>query len=411
MSTMLPGVERFTIHIPDETIEDLYVRLRRTRFPNDYANDDWEYGFNTAYLRELVDYWLNTYNWRDQERQINELSHYKMPLEGIPLHYIHEKGTGPDPMPLLIHHGWPWTFWDLRKVIKPLADPAAHGGDPADSFDVVLISLPGHGFSSPLRQTGWNFHRTADLEVKLMKEVLGYKKFATAGGDWGALIVNQLGHKYAADLIGLYCHLPIQLSHYLSEHPDVPPGIAYANGLPEPSEYGTGEETWVQRNRDFFQKESGYGYLHLSKPQTLAAALNDSPCGQLAWIIEKRRTWADTGGDIESVWTKDDLCTAATIYWCTETAGTSARFYKEVLLNPWQPSHSRFPVVEAPTALGIFPGDVLLMPKKWSEKYYNLQQYRVHRKGGHFAPAEVPDVFLGDVRTFFRKFRFARVEE
>jgi len=161
----------------------------------------------------------------------------------------------------------------------------------------------------------------------------------------------------------------------------------------------------TQKNVGFFAKESGYGYLQLSKPQTLAAALVDSPSGQLAWIAEKRRTWADTHGNIESVWSKDDLVTAATIYWTTATAGTAARFYKEVLLNPWKPSHNRFPVVEAPTALGVFPADVLLMPKKWSEKYYNLKQYRVHSGGGHFAPFERPDEWLDDVRTFFRTLR------
>ncbi len=399
------AVEQFTIHIPDATLDDMYERLRRTRYPEDFANDDWEYGFNTAYLRELVDYWITKYDWRATERKMNELAHFKVQIQGIPIHFIHEKGKGPKPMPLLIHHGWPWTFWDLRRVIGPLTDPAAYGGDPQDAFDVVLISLPGHGFSTPLTQTGWNFHRTADLEVELMKDVLGYEKFATAGGDWGALIVDQLGHKYTDNVIGIYCHLPIQLSHYLSEHPDVPPGIAYSNGLPEPSEYGEGEENWVQKNVGFFAKESGYGFLQLSKPQTLAAALVDSPSGQLAWIAEKRRTWADTHGDIESVWTKDDLVTAATIYWTTATAGTAARFYKEVLLNPWKPSHNRFPVVEAPTALGVFPADVLLMPKKWSEKYYNLKQYRVHSGGGHFASFERPDEWLDDVRTFFRTLR------
>ena len=221
MATVDSKVQPFTINIADEVLEDMYDRLRRTRFPEDYANDDWEYGFNTDYLRELVAYWIDEFDWREQERQMNELSHYRMDWDGLPLHFIHEKGKGSDPMPLLLHHGWPWTFWDLKRVIGPLTDPAAHGGDPGDSFDVVLISLPGHGFSSPNRQTGWNFHTTADLEAKLMTEVLGYDRFATAGGDWGALVVGQLGHKHADKLIGLYSHLPIQLSHYLPEHPDV----------------------------------------------------------------------------------------------------------------------------------------------------------------------------------------------
>ena len=398
-------VRPFEIHIEDTILDDMYARLERTRYAPDYANDDWEYGFNTAYLRELIDHWATRFDWRAEERAMNAFNHFRIDWDGLPLHFIHERGKGPNPMPLLLHHGWPWTFWDLKRVIGPLTDPAAYGGDPADSFDVVLCSLPGYGFSSPNTQTGWNFHTTADLEAELMTEVLGYDRFATAGGDWGALVVAQLGHKHADKLIGLYSHLPIQLSHYLGEHPDVPPGIAYADGLPEPSMYGEGEDNWVATNRDFFAKESGYGYQQLSKPQTLACALNDSPAGQMAWIIEKRRTWAQTNGDIESVWDKDHLCATTTIYWATQTSGTSARFYKEVLMNPWRPSHNRFPVVEAPTALGVYLSDVLLMPRRWSEAYHNLQQYRVHERGGHFAPYEVPEIFLDDVRTFFRTFR------
>lgn len=404
--------EEFTIEIPEAKLEDMYERLRRTRFPHDFANDDWKYGFNTAYLRELVEYWIEEYDWRATERAMNQLSHYKMDLDGVPLHFIHQKGTGPDPMPLIIHHGWPWTFWDLRKVIGPLADPASHGGDPADSFDVVLISLPGYGFSSPLTQTGYNFHTTADLEHRLMKEVLGYERFAAAGGDWGALISEQLGHKYAEDVIGVYTHLPVQLSHYLFQHPDVPPGIDYdyTLGLPNPSEYGEGEEGWYERGRWFIENESGYGELQLTKPQTLAALVTDSPAGQLAWITEKRYFWGvhERGPGTEAferVWPKDDLITTAAVYFLTETGGTSSRFYWECRNNPWRPSHEGFPVVGAPTAVGVYAGEIFKPPKSWTEKYFNLQQYRVHEKGGHFAPLEVPDTYLDDVRTFFARFR------
>ncbi|MGE0860480.1 MAG: epoxide hydrolase family protein [Gammaproteobacteria bacterium] len=400
-----PALTPFEIALPQPVLDDLAARLARTRFAPDLANDDWEYGFNGDYLRELTGYWARDFDWRATERQMNEWSHYRLDWHGQPIHLVHQRGKGPSPMPLLLHHGWPWTFWDLKRVIGPLTDPAAHGGDPRDAFDVVLLSLPGYGFSSPLTQTGWNFHTTADLEAELMTRVLGYERFATAGGDWGALVVGQLGHKHADKLIGLYCHLPIQLSHYLADHPDVPPGIAYRDGLPEPSEYGPDEDGWVARNEAFFAKESGYGYLQLSKPQTLAASLNDSPAGQLAWIIEKRRTWADTHSDLESVWDRDHLCATATLYWATQTGGSSARFYKEALLNPWRPSFLRFPMVEAPTALGVYPADVLLMPKRWSERYYNLKQYRVHPRGGHFAPYECPDLFVGDLRDFFRGFR------
>jgi len=406
-------VQEFTIHIPDAALADMYDRLRRTRFPRDYANENWEYGFPTSYLRDVVDYWLNGYDWRQTEQAMNAMaSHYKTTIDGVPIHFLVKKGTWPKPVPLLLHHGWPWTFWDLRKVMGPLADPAAHGGNAADSFDVVLISLPGFGFSTPLTKTGVNFHTTADLEHTLMKDILGYQKYATAGGDWGALIAEQHGHKYEQDVIGVYTHLPIQLSHYQATRPDVPPGIAYnhAVGIVEPSEYGPDEKGWYERGQLFIGAEGGYGAIQLTRPQTLGESLNDSPAGQLAWVGEKRYFWGlPTRGPgieaLEKVHPEQDLVTNASIYYLTQTATSSARYYRECILNSWKPSHNRFPVVGAPTAVSIYLGEIFINPRKWTEKYVNLQQYRVHEKGGHFAPVEVPDIYVDDIRTFFAKFR------
>lgn len=409
-------VSRFTVAIPDEDLDDLDQRLRRTRFPHDFANDDWRYGYNGAYHRRLVEYWIEEYDWRDVERRMNEIPQFTVDLMGVPLHFVHVRGrhdgSGREPMPLLLHHGWPWTFWDLRKVIGPLTDPAAYGGDPADAFDVVLISLPGYGFSSPLTTTGWNWWRTADLENALMRDVLGYERYATAGGDWGALIAQQHGHKYADDVIGVYTHFPAQMSHYLPEHPDAPPGVAFdpVLGLPAAGEYGPGEEGWFERGKLFVENESGYGEIQLTKPQTLAALVADSPAGQLAWITEKRYFWglAERGPGTEAferVWPKEDLVTTAAVYFLTGTGGTSSRYYWECRGNPWRPSHDRFPVVSAPTAVGIYPGEIYKPPRVWTEKYFNLQQYRVHDAGGHFAPLEVPDAYVDDVRTFFGTLR------
>ena len=405
-------VSEYTIDIPDEKLDDMYERLRRTRFPQDYANDDWRYGYNTDYARELVRYWLEEYDWRDVERRMNELPHYKMTLMDIPVHFIHARGTGDNPMPLLLHHGWPWTFWDVRKVIEPFTNPAKYGGNPADSFDVVLISLPGYGFSSPLTQPGWNWWRTADLENTLMKEVLGYEKYAVAGGDWGALVTQQHGHKYEQDVYGIYTHFPAQMSHYLFEHPDAPPGVEYdpVLGLPAESEYSDEEKGWFDRGKWFVLNESGYGEIQLTKPQTLATLVVDSPAAQLAWITEKRYFWGlherGVGTErFEQVWPKEDLVTTAAVYFLTETGGTSSRYYWECRGNPWRPSHDRFPVVGAPTAVSIYPGEIYKPPKTWTEKYFNLQQYRVHDDGGHFAPLEVPETYVDDVRTFFGQFR------
>lgn len=405
-------VKPFEINISEGQLDDLRTRLERTRFPEDFGNDDWRYGYNTAYHRELINYWLKEYDWRDVERRMNELPQFKVDLMGVPLHFIHVKGKGNNPMPLLLHHGWPWTFWDLRKVIGPLTDPVRFGGSADDSFDVVLISLPGYGFSSPLRQTGWNFWHTADLENALMKSVLGYDHYATAGGDWGALIAQQHGHKYENDVIGVYTHFPAQLSHYLPSHPDQPEGIAYdaALGLPAASEYSDEEAGWFERGKLFVERESGYGEIQLTKPQTLAALVADSPAGQLAWITEKRYFWglAERGVGTEAferVWPKEDLVTTAAIYFLTGTGGTSSRYYWECRGNPWSPSHDRFPVVGVPTAVSIFPGEIYKPPHTWTEKYFNLRQYRVHQEGGHFASLEVPEIFVDDVRTFFRDLR------
>ena len=406
------NVEPFEIHFSDEELEDMMERLRRTRFPSDFGNDDWRYGYNTEYHRKLVDYWINEYDWRDVERRMNELPNYKVDLMGVPLHFVHVKGKGKNPMPLLLHHGWPWTFWDVRKVIEPLTDPEKFGGNAEDSFDVVLISLPGYGFSSPLTDTGWNWWHTADLENTLMRDVLGYDKYATAGGDWGALIAQQHGHKYEKDVIGVYSHFPAQMSHYLTSHPDQPEGIEFdpVMGVPAASEYGDGEEGWFERGKLFVQNESGYGEIQLTKPQTLAALVADSPAGQLAWITEKRYFWGlaerGSGTDaFEKVWPKEDLVTTALIYFLTDTGGTSSRYYWECRGNPWIPSHDRFPVVGVPTAVSIYPGEIYKPPVTWTEKYFNLQQYRVHQEGGHFAPLEVPEIYVDDIRTFFRALR------
>ncbi|MGH7916485.1 MAG: epoxide hydrolase family protein, partial [Candidatus Binataceae bacterium] len=246
--------EPFTVAIGDETLEELRKRLIHTRWPRDFGNSDWRYGTNLEYLKELVGYWANEYDWRRHEREINSFANFKTMIEGIPVHFIHEHSKGPKPIPLILSHGWPWTFWDFHKVIRPLADPVAHGGDAADAFDVVVPSLPGYGFSTPLTTTGINYWRTADLWVTLMCEVLGYDKFAAQGGDWGALITAQLGHKYADRLIGVHVNLLASLAFFSG------------TGGPEPADFGPGEEGWLEHTRPFIAKESGYMALQSTKP-------------------------------------------------------------------------------------------------------------------------------------------------
>ncbi|MBX9606986.1 MAG: epoxide hydrolase [Gammaproteobacteria bacterium] len=382
----------FTVHVPDSELADLRARLARRRLAPDFANADWRYGASGDYLEGLLRYWEQDYDWRRAEAAINALPNFKTTIEGVPIHFLHVKGKGPKPLPLILSHGWPWTFWDWHKVIGPLSDPAAHGGDSADAFDVVVPSLPGYGFSSPLTTTGINFWRTADLWVKLMREVLGYARFAAGGGDWGAILTAQLGHKYAEHLIGCYLHLMVPLDVFNAPFPGA-------------EVFQPEEQAMQRRNENFFARETGYSALQATKPQSLAHALNDSPTGLAAWITEKRRTWSDCGGDVERRFSKDDLCTTLTIYWATQTFGTSARYYYECVNNPWRPSHDRSPVVEAPTGVGVFPNEVVLLPRRWAEQYYNLQHWTEMQSGGHFAPMEEPAALVDDIRKFYRGLR------
>ena len=384
--------EPFTVAILDETLRDLKERLKRTRFAADFANDGWEYGTNGGYLKRLIEYWIDGYDWRRAERQINSFHHYTTRIEGIPIHFIHEPGKGPHPIPIIMSHGWPWTFYDFHKIIGPLADPAAFGADPADAFDVVVPSMPGYGFSTPLAATGINNWRTADLWAVLMRDVLGYKKFAAQGGDWGALTSAQLGHKYAELLYGVHIHLLVPLSAFLGKMPDA-------------SLYGPGEEEWHKRTMKFFTEGSGYSAIQLTRPQTIAFGLNDSPAGLCSWLLEKRRAWSDCGGDVESRFTRDELLTTMTLYWATQSYGTSARYYYEAIHNPWRPAHDRHPVVEAPTTAAVFRNEIIMMPRRWAESYYNLKRWTVFDSGGHFAPMEEPVKLVEDIRAFFRPLR------
>ena len=379
----------FVIDIPEETLSDLRDRLANTRWPDEIGNDDWTYGTRLADLKQLVEYWRTSYDWRRHERAMNAFPHYTVSIDDQPIHFIHQPGRGPKPMPLVLTHGWPWTFWDFHKVIRPLADPAAFGADPADAFDVVVPSLPGFGFSTPLRKTGIAIREVSDRWVALMRDVLGYERFAAQGGDIGSLVSTDLGHAHAAHLIGVHTTLPVPLSFE----------------LPPESDYSAEEAGWHAKTQHFFAEERGYAGIQGTKPQTAAYGLTDSPAGLCAWILEKRRTWSDCGGDVARRFSPDELLTTMTLYWVTRTIGTSFRSYYERRVHPWQPVHARHPVVEAPTACAVFPGDVIHMPRRWAEGYYNLKRWTVMPAGGHFAPMEEPELLVEDVRTFFRTLR------
>jgi pimeloyl-ACP methyl ester carboxylesterase len=386
----------FRIDVEQPILDDLWSRLRRVRLPRGLVGDDWRYGVNAGYLAELIEYWLTAFDWRAQERRLNRLTHFRATVDRVPIHFIHERGQGPDPLPLVLTHGWPWTFWDFKDMIAPLADPGSFGADPADAFDVVVPSLPGFGFSTPLQEpvTIW---RVADIWMRLMHDVLGYSRFAAHGGDFGALATAQLGHKYADRVVGVHiAPRPVRLDAWNVVRPWAD---LVAGTLP-------GEAGPQSAMVEWESKKVGHLVAHVLGPQTLSVGLHDSPAGLAAWLVERRRNWSDCGGDVESVFSKDELLTNVMLYWVTESFVTSARLYHDNWRVGWRPAHDRQPVVEAPTGVALFTQD--LPPNtstRWIAEYFNLQRLTKVDRGGHFAAAERPEAIVEELRAFFRPLR------
>ena len=308
------AVRPFKIDIDQSVLDDLQARLNLTRWPDEVTDSGWDYGSNLDYMKELVEYWRTDFDWRAQEAKLNAFHHFKSEVDGLDIHFIRENGVGPNPMPLVITHGWPSCFFEMTKIIPLLADPGSHGGDPADAFDVVAPSLPGYGFSQASNDPGMQVQKVADLWAKLMTENLGYPRFSAQGGDIGAGVTSRLAYAHHDKLYGVHLTSITRPTPYLG------PG-----SVPLSEE----EDALVTQRDRWFMSEGGYNHIQGTKPQTLSYGLNDSPAGLCAWIIEKYRTWSDCHGDIESRYTKDELLTIVTIYWVTNTIGSSVRMYKE----------------------------------------------------------------------------------
>jgi epoxide hydrolase len=307
--------EPFRIAVSDDVLSDLRARLGRTRFPDQIADSDWGYGSALPYMRELVAYWKDGYDWRAAEARLNALPQFRADAGGLGIHFIHQRGRGPAPFPLLITHGWPGSVAEFVKIVGPLSDPAAHGGDAADAFDVVCPSIPGFGFSDHPRTPGTTPERVAALWVELMHG-LGYRRFGAQGGDWGAIITTYLGFRHPASLAGIH------LNMVLAFPPDATNPTA---GL------SADELSAVQELQRFRALESGYQAIQGTKPQTLAYGLTDSPAGLAAWIVEKFRAWSDCGGEVERRFSKDELLTNVMLYWVPATASSSIRLYCEAI--------------------------------------------------------------------------------
>ena len=372
----------YRINVADATLKDLRGRLANTRFPSEIENSGWEYGTNLAYLKELVTYWRTTFNWREQERRLNQLPQFTTVIDGVSIHFVHQRSSNPNAMPLVMIHGWPGSFFEFTKVIGPLTEPAKFGGNAADAFHVVALSLPGYGFSGRPRSGGYNPTRMARTVAQLMAR-LGYARYAAQGGDWGASIVRQLGLVDAPHLIGLHSNMCLA---------NPPPGPNPNDGVPD------AEMKRVQAAQARSANELGYFQIQSTRPMTLGYGLNDSPAGLAAWIVEKFRAWSDSGGNVETKFTKDDLLTNIMIYWVTESAPSSVRLYFENRVDGGLTGR-----VEVPFACARFPREMFaIAPTKWLEAQYNLQQLTDMPRGGHFAAMEEPQLLVDDVRKFFR---------
>jgi microsomal epoxide hydrolase len=377
----------FRIEVPDSVLADLKERLARTRFPDEVPDTGWEYGANLAYIKELVEYWRTRYDWRANERELNRLAHFKVDVDGLGVHFIHEQGKGPNPKPLLLIHGWPGSVYEFMKIIPMLTNPEAHGGDAKDSFTVIAPSLPGYGFSDHARARAMNIQSMADIFHRLMTGVLGYRRYAVQGGDWGAAITSRIGEAYSASVYGIHLNM-------------IAIGPTEGRNAPELTPE---EKTFLASMEKFRTHETGYQWIQGTKPQTLAYGLNDSPAGLCAWIVEKFRTWSDCRGDVEKSFTRDQLLTNVMIYWITQSINSSTRLYYEARHHPWRLKPGTR--IEAPTAVALFPAELARPPRHWAERAYNIQRWSEMPKGGHFAAMEEPALLAADIREFYRNLK------
>lgn len=365
-------MEPFTVNIPESVITDLKTRLQNTRWPDKPEDAGWHYGTNETYLKELTQYWINDYDWRINELQLNQHPQYTTRIDGILIHFQYIRGKGPNPKPLILTHGWPDSYYRFHKIIPLLTE-----GE--QSFDLVIPSLPGFGFSD---KTAVSSEKVADLWKKLMTEVLGYKKFCAAGGDIGMGVVKSLTSKYPE----------VMEAVHLTD-------VGYPTGQEDPATMSEEEKKFAQFVQHWWYSEGAYAMVQSTKPQTLAYGLNDSPAGLAGWII----SFVNAGAPPELIETafggKDEMLTNIMIYWVTQTIGSSARMYKEDAAALWSgtQAHQKSNV---PAGVLVFPREAQF-PKEWAERFVNVTSFKKMNEGGHFAALELPHIFADELRSFF----------
>ncbi|MEM7404627.1 MAG: epoxide hydrolase family protein [Pseudomonadota bacterium] len=379
---MTEAVTPFQLNVEEAVLADLRSRLERTRWPEAEPVADWSQGVPLAWLREVCAYWANGYDWRAREARLNRFRQFTTELDGLPFHFIHQRSPNPDALPLVITHGWPGSVVEFHKVIEPLVDPVAHGGSAEDAFHIVCPTLPGFGFSGKPAAPGWGVERTARAWSALMAR-LGYERYVAQGGDWGSAVTTALGWTDPAHCAGIH----ITLAMGTRPSVDGEPSVAEQRALDGLQHY----RAW----------DSGYSKQQSTRPQTVGYGLTDSPAGLAGWILEKFWAWTDCNGHPENVLSRDELIDNLMFYWVPAAAASSARIYWESF------GKTEGRRVEIPTGVAVYPKEIVPPVRKWMSAGYfpNIVHWAEMDRGGHFAAFEQPELFVSDLRAFFRRFR------
>ncbi len=379
---MSTAIQPFRIAASDAVLDDLKRRLRSTRWPERETVDDWSQGIPLAYVQDVCAYWSEKYDWRAREARLNRFAQFRTEIEGLGIHFVHVRSPHADALPLVITHGWPGSIVEFQKVIEPLTNPTAHGGEARDAFHVVCPSLPGYGFSDKPGRAGWKVERIADAWAQLMGR-LGYARYVAQGGDWGAMVTTRIGVQDEAHCAAIHLNMPI-----------APPDPATLSELTER------EKSALAGMQHYQEWDSGYSKQQSTRPQTVGYGLVDSPAGQAAWILEKFWAWTDCNGHPENVLGRDELLDNVMLYWLPGTAASSARLYWESFRTP------SLDPVRIPVGCSIFPKEIFRTSRRWAEKRFEkLIHFEDMEKGGHFAAFEQPELYVREVRACFRKLR------
>jgi epoxide hydrolase len=382
-------IRAYRVSVSEDELNDLRARLRRARWPERETVDDWSQGVPLAYLRELCEYWADGYDWRAAEARLNALPQLRTEIDGLGIHFLHVRSPRADALPIVLTHGWPGSIVEFLDVVAPLSDPAAHGGDPADAFHVVCPSLPGYGFSDKPSEPGWGIERIAAAWAALMDR-LGYSRYGAAGSDWGTSISASIGQQQPERVAGIHLIPPL-----------APPDPATFDDLTD------GERAALETLEQTAEHDSGYSKEHSTRPQTIGYALTDSPVALCAWIIEKFWAWTDSDGHPERAVPRDRLLDNLMLYWLPGTGASAARLYWESIgqVNEWI-SGGVTETIDVPTGCSVFPKEIQRPSRRWAERRFpDIRYWNEPPRGGHFAALEQPDLFVDELRAFFRMVR------